>query len=301
VGEDPRRVEAVSSLAGLARRLGSGEPLTDADASLIVDSHDLIAIGMMADDVRRRLHGTRTTFCRVFEMHVDAPVSSLPRGLSAGEIRLVGAPSSLDAACAAAAQARGLAGGTPLSGFSLDDLAGFGGKDAYRALRDAGLEHVAFAPADWDAVASATALARDAGLSVERLAVASPPDGGAAGLMARARDLQHALGGFRVFAPLARVTSDSAPTTGYDDVKLISLARLMLPDVPSIQVDWTLYGPKLAQVALTMGADDVDGVAAVEPGLLGTRRSAIEEIRGNIVAAGFDPVERDGAFRPRAA
>ena len=45
-----------------------------------------------------------------------------------------------------------------------------------------------------------------------------------------------------------------------------------------------------------MGADDVDGVAATDPDLLGTRRSPLEEIRGNIRAAGFEPVERDGRF-----
>ena len=50
-------------------------------------------------------------------------------------------------------------------------------------------------------------------------------------------------------------------------------------NIESIQVDWPLYGPKLAQVALTVGADDVDGVAAVDPGVLGTRRSPIEEIQ----------------------
>ena len=45
-----------------------------------------------------------------------------------------------------------------------------------------------------------------------------------------------------------------------------------------------------------MGADDLDGVAATDPHLLGTRRSPLEEIRGNIRAAGFEPVERDGRF-----
>ena len=56
---------------------------------------------------------------------------------------------------------------------------------------------------------------------------------------------------------------DRAPTTGFEDVQAVALARLLV-DVPSIQVDWALYGPKLAQVALTVGADDVDGVSPLE-------------------------------------
>ena len=110
-------------------------------------------------------------------------------------------------------------------------------------------------------------------------------------------DLQAAVGGFRAFAPLPRTMSVTTPTTGYDDLKQISLARLIVSNIDSIQVDWPLYGPKLAQVALTVGADDIDGVAAVDSGVLGTRRSPIEEIRGNIRAAGLDASERDGRFR----
>jgi hypothetical protein len=52
-------------------------------------------------------------------------------------------------------------------------------------------------------------------------------------------------------------------------------------------------------VALTMGADDVDGIAASDPGTLGTRRSPIEEITGNIRAASLDPFERNGLFERR--
>jgi aminodeoxyfutalosine synthase len=93
----------------------------------------------------------------------------------------------------------------------------------------------------------------------------------------------------------------AVPTTGYDDVKLIALSRLVVNNIDSIQVDWALYGPKLAQVALTMGADDVDGVSAVETGELGTRRSAIEEITRNIRAASLEPHERTGLFESRLA
>ena len=102
----------------------------------------------------------------------------------------------------------------------------------------------------------------------------------------------------RAFAPLPRVSSVAQPSTGYDDVKVIAVARLLADNIESIQVDWALYGPKLAQVALTMGADDVDGVSALE-GDLGRRRSPLEEIRGNITGAGLQPVERDGAWEAR--
>ena len=66
--------------------------------------------------------------------------------------------------------------------------------------------------------------------------------------------------------------------------------------MPSIQVDWSLYGPKLAQVALTVGADDVDAVSPLDDLSEGRRRAPLEEIRRNIRAAGLEPVERDGRF-----
>ena len=45
-----------------------------------------------------------------------------------------------------------------------------------------------------------------------------------------------------------------------------------------------------AEAEDTVGADDVDGVSALE-GDLGRRRSPLEEIRGNIKAAGLEDVD----------
>ena len=59
-------------------------------------------------------------------------------------------------------------------------------------------------------------------------------------------------------------------------------------------MDWQRYGPKLAQVALTFGADDLDNVSPVDDAPEGRRRAPLEEVRRNIEAAGFTPVERDG-------
>jgi aminodeoxyfutalosine synthase len=277
------------------------EMISDSEAQEMLDSRDLIAIGVRADDLRRRLHGARTTFVRVFEMHVDAPPASLPSGTSAGEFRIVGRPISLDAAIAAVHSAARIAGGVPVTGFSLVDLLALEGAssfaDACRALREAGLEAIAEVPLDrLDDPGVAIAAARAAGLAVPRLTVQLLAPADRVSLLNRARDLQQAVGGFQAFAPLPRSMSIAAPSTGYDDVKQIALARVIADKIDSIQVDWSLYGPKLAQFALTTGANDVDGVAAVDPGILGTRRSPIEEIRGNIRSAALEPVERNGRF-----
>ena len=299
MGQDPEGLETVTTLQTLADRVSQGELLNDADAPLILQSHDLIAIGMMADDVRRQRHGVETTFLRVFEMHVDAIPPALPPDISAGELRLIGVPLSGDAAVAATAAAMRLADGIPVTGFSLADLAAIASADpnVFRRLAAAGLEAVAETPVDRTPI-EAVGAARSAGLSVQRLTVQAPPSN-PHDLVTAARRLQEAAGRFLAFAPLPRTMSVATPTTGYEDVKLVALARLLIRDIPSIQVDWPLYGPKLAQVALTVGADDVDGVAAVAPGTLGPRRSAIAEIEGNIRAAGLQPVERDGRFQIR--
>jgi aminodeoxyfutalosine synthase len=292
-------VSALETIAGL---VASGAIPSDDDLRAVFASHDLITIGMMGDGVRRRIHGRRTTFVRVFEVHVDAPPASLPPRVAAGELRIVGRPSSFSAAVAATSAAVSLANAFVVTGFSMHDLEALAPapaalRDALEELRVAGLDMVAELPLDAVRDPEACmAVAADAGVAPARLTIHSLA--GMEGLAAlfRARDLQRAVGLFKAFAPLPRRVPEAAPTTGYDDVKLVALARLVAVNIESIQVDWALYGPKLAQVALTVGADDVDGVASIDPGILGTRRSPIEEIRGNIKAAGLEPVERDGRF-----
>lgn len=268
----------------------------------ILETPNLIEVGVAGDEKRRQMHGVKTTFVRVLEVHVEAPLSSLPPGAQPGEIRIVGAPSSLDAAAAAVRAAVAVAKGVPVTGFSLGDLLNLGELEKTAAtLREAGLAAIAQLAIDviQDAVGAARQV-RNGGLAINTITVQNPDDDARLALCERARDLQDAVGGFKAFAPLPRTMSVTKPTTGYDDVKTVSLARVVVTNVPSIQVDWQLYGPKMAQVALTVGADDVDNILAVDPGILGTRRSPLEEIKGNIKAAGLEAVERDGLFRVAA-
>jgi len=281
--------------------------MTLEEAEALLGGRDLIAIGARGDEERRRRHGARTTFVRVFEVHAGAVPESLPASAAPGEIRVIGRPESIDAAVEAVTRALTLAHGTPVTAFSLADLAALAPGQLPRVfarLREAGLEAIAEAPIDLlpDAAAIIRA-AHDAGLQVPRVTVnaASKDAAGTtvpAVLIKRVADLQRSVGGIRAFAPLPRTSSIAHPSTGYDDVKTIATARLLVDNIESIQVDWALYGPKLAQVALTMGADDVDAVSPL-PGDLGRRRSPLEEIRGNIAAAGLDAAERDGYFNSR--
>ena len=297
-------METVTSLQTVADRISRGAALSTDDAQAILATTDIIALGMLADEARKQQHGARTTFVRVFEIHVDTPPSSLPSQVRAGEFRIIGRPADGGAAIDAVRSAARLAGATPLTGFSLDHLLEIAGSvvalgTLSAQLASEGLKAIAEVPVDvLPDAASAVEAARQAGLGVHRITVRAVTAGARLDPLMRARALQEAVGGFRAFAPLPRELRVDLPTTGYDDVKQVAVARVMTTNIPSIQVDWPLYGPKLAQVALAMGADDVDGIAAVDPGILGTRRSPIEEIIGNIRAAALEPRERDGLFRP---
>jgi aminodeoxyfutalosine synthase len=298
VDEDPAGVEAVTALDAVAERAAAGAGISDADARLLLGSRDPIAVGALADDLRRRKHGAQTTFVRVFEVHYEAVPEALPSPLAAGEIRVLGLPLSLEAAVSAVSAVRALARDLPVTGFSATDLAALGVslREVGARLRDAGLDAVAEVAADSVSDPAVVAALREGGLQAWRLTVKTYGEADPVAVVRRAAELQRAAGGFEAFAPLPRVVSAAAPTTGYDDVKLVAMARLLAADVPSIQVDWPLYGPKLAQVALTMGADDIDGVAAFDAGALGVRRGALAEVTGNIRAAALEPAERNGRF-----
>ena len=279
-------------------------PVSDQEITSLAASHDIISVGMVADEIRRRLHGVETTFVRVADVSsaVDAPVS-WPQ--AAGEIRITGVPVSRAAAIERVRQVASGAGNVPVSGFSLADLETLASETGVklRVLLDellgAGLALVAEAP--FDRLPDPKRAIQDvhrSGLMLARLTVHQIAPGDPLPRLRAVSDLQRAVGGIRTFAPLPRRINPVALTTGFDDVRHVALARIVVENIPSIQVDWALYGPKVAQVALTVGADDVDAVSAEDETTEGRRRAPLEEIRRNIRAASQEPVERNGRFDP---
>ena len=281
----------------LVERLLAGEPLSRDDREALAASRDLLVLGMAADTVRRRRHGDQVTFGRVALVPVDrAAAGDVHLKGSPGEVRLVGEAHDLDQMLDATRAATRAAAGVAVTGFSLADLARTAGGPErlpalLTALAGAGLTAVADAPLDrLDDPAAALTAAREAGLPVARLSV-ERSELGAVAVVDAAAALVAGFPEIVAFAPLPSRLTGTAPTTGYGDVHLVALARLLVP-VPHIQVDWRQYGPKLAQVALTFGADDLDSVSPDDEVVEGRRRSPLEEVRRNILAASSRPVER---------
>ena len=83
------------------------------------------------------------------------------------------------------------------------------------------------------------------------------------------RSAQDETNGFLAFIPLAFHPRNTAmdslnSTTGIDDLKNIAISRLFLDNFPHIKAYWVMIGPKLAQIALSFGADDMDGTVKEE-------------------------------------
>jgi 2-iminoacetate synthase ThiH len=276
--------------------------LTDAELTSLAGTHDIITLGVLADDLRRQRHGTKTTFVRVADVAAELGMP-VARPAAAGELRILGVAASRAAAVGRVKEVAAAAGGAAVSAFSLADLEQLAARESVtlrallEELRAAGLELVAEAPVDrLQNARRSIEEVNIAGLSLARLTVHQAPSADPMPLLKAVAELQRAVAVVRAFAPLPRRVNPAAPTTGYEDVKHVALARIVVDNVPSIQVDWSLYGPKLAQVALTVGADDVDAVSAEDEGTEGRRRAPLEEIRRNILAAGQEPIERNGRF-----
>jgi hypothetical protein len=292
-------------LVDRARALAAGAEISDAELAALVGSTDLLSLGLLADEVRRARHGVNTTYVRVADINISGVEAGIVVPPAARDVRVRGVEVNAAWPSGALRQVVEAAGPIPVAACALEDLEGaaqVSGRplaDLLVRLRDDGV--AAIAEASLDRLVSPEAAfeaVKGAGLDVARLTVhgQSGVDGRVA-LLRKLQALARATGTLRSFAPLARNWNKASPSTGYDDVRFVTVARLMGTQVTSIQVDWSLYGPKLAQVALTVGADDLDGVPASDDAPDGRRRAPLEDVLRNIRAAGLAPVERDGRYR----
>ncbi len=120
------------------------------------------------------------------------------------------------------------------------------------------------------------------------------------------RQMQDETGGVQAFVPLSYHAEGTAfpdipPTTGFEDLKVYAISRLMLDNVPHIKLLWTYVGTKMIQVALDFGVDDV-GSTNMEERIVKAAGAdhfdapSVDELTSLIVEAGRTPKLIDSLY-----
>lgn len=126
------------------------------------------------------------------------------------------------------------------------------------------------------------------------------------------RGLQDETGGFLAYIPLAyhpdhnelgeTLGRTGTATTGFDDLRNIAVGRLFLDNIAHIKTHWIMVTPALSQIALTFGADDLEGTVVREKvyheaGATTEQAMSLEQLLKLIRGAGRVPVERDSLYQ----
>jgi hypothetical protein len=282
----------------LLTRARDGRLLT-ADDLRSIDQRDVLSLGMLGDDLRRTWRGPSVVVRRVATVPTEGlgpEWTALTSG--ADEVRISQLPGSREAALALVQSIRAATPASlPVWGFSLEQLTRsgwFDGRHDLDALVAAGLAGLVDAAVDVVTPAQVSAVL-DSGLDVGLLSVEQPHSGDRVAFVERLRQFLAVEPRVSRVAPLPKQVPVSAPTTGYQDVRLVAMTTIGLPMLAHVAVDWQQYGPKLAQVALTFGATYLDNVSTVDDPALGRRRTHLEDVRRNITAAGLTPADRADA------
>lgn len=126
--------------------------------------------------------------------------------------------------------------------------------------------------------------------------------------LAQLRTLQDETGGFTGFIPLPYQPENNAipvknPPTGNDILRTIAVSRLFLDNFDHLTAYWVGLGMKLAQVALSYGANDLHGTIVEEhifemAGAGSAKGQAEASLVKAICEAGRVPVQRNTFYEP---
>ena len=117
----------------------------------------------------------------------------------------------------------------------------------------------------------------------------------------RIRDLQDVTSGFTAFIcwtfqPDNTQMSEYPPAGSFEYLKMQSIARLFLDNVPSIQSSWVTQGLKVGQLSLMFGANDM-GSLMIEENVVAEAGTVhyltLDQIRDAISEFGFEPRQRN--------
>jgi aminodeoxyfutalosine synthase len=360
-----QQIEQLSGRAGLAHiweKVAAGQRLSGDDARDLLVCPDLIAVGALADHVRRRAvgddvffianrHINHTNVCRnrclfcafshddgdadAFTLSVDQVVDKARETLTGGitEIHIVGGEHPdlpFDYYLEMMRGLKELAPDVHIQAFTASEVAhlakvsGLGVHETLTQLKQAGLGSLpgggaeVFSGRVRDLICERK-ISGDEWLEVMRAAhgvglksnatmlyghIETPDE--LADHLVRLRELQDETGGFNAFIPLSFQPANTGLSelpgpTGFDDLKVLAVGRLVLDNFLHIKAFWINVGLKLAQVLLSFGVNDLDGTvveekishaAGVDTGQELSRAELVRVIRG----AGRVPVERDTLY-----
>jgi cyclic dehypoxanthinyl futalosine synthase len=121
------------------------------------------------------------------------------------------------------------------------------------------------------------------------------------------RDLQDSTGGFTAFIPWTFQEENTAmegevePSGGYDYLRTLAISRLALDNVTHVQGSWVTQGPKIGQLSLFFGADDLGSIMLEENVVAAAGaswRMTQAEMERLITDAGFTPRQRRTLYEP---
>ena len=127
--------------------------------------------------------------------------------------------------------------------------------------------------------------------------------------LCKLRELQDETGGFQTLIPLAfhpdntklGIDRKIQKASAIMDLRMIAISRLMLDNFQHIKAYWIMLGIPTAQLALSFGADDIDGTVVHEKiyhdaGSDTPQELTVAELRRLIEETGRAPVERDTLY-----
>lgn len=122
------------------------------------------------------------------------------------------------------------------------------------------------------------------------------------------RELQDKVGGFLSFSPVPFLAKEVKvegnmgleSTTGFEDLRMHAVSRILLDNIDHIKAYWLLLGPKLAQVSLAFGVDDLDGYVVEDKASVSDEREQVitrKSMLKMIHKARRQAIERDSLYQ----
>lgn len=124
------------------------------------------------------------------------------------------------------------------------------------------------------------------------------------------RERQDKTGSFLTFIPLfcdpqnTKIEGNMGleSTTGFEDLRMLAVSRILLDNFDHIKASWRMLGPKLAQISMEFGVDDLDGTVT-EENIIPTTGTETEHVMSKkaliklIHKAGRQPIERNTLYQ----